>query len=301
MIFIRGVFIILLTALLFSCSEYPEDTEVLRLNDNALKSGVTADNSPVSIGPANATANSIINLRADDPMLERARISWYVNDRVDSNSKGPRFVSNRLKKGDIVHAAVVNDKGKFYSNRITLRNSPPVISKARLLPPLPVASSVLKVEAAAYDYDRDIVSFRYKWTVNGKTVSENPYLEYEFRRGDNISVEATPFDSDSSGKGVTLSGTIFNSLPVIDENQPLIDGRTYKYKIMARDPDGDPLFFTLEKGPEGMAVGPATGILTWEIPSDINKEYEINVSVSDNQGGKILVPFTARIFFKEVK
>ena len=300
MIFIRSVFILLVTALLFNCSEYPEDTEVLRLNDNALRSGVTPDNSPVSIGPVNATANSIINLMADDAMLEKARISWYVNDRIDSNTKGPRFVSKRLKKGDIVHAALVNDKGKFYSNRITLKNSPPVISRARLLPPLPVASSVLKAEADAYDHDRDIVSFRYKWTVNGKTVSENPYLEYEFRRGDSISAEVAPFDSESSGKGVTLRCTISNSLPVIDENQPLIDGRTYKYQIRANDPDGDTLIYTLEEGPEGMTVN-ADGMLKWEVPSDIKKEYGIKVSVSDNQGGKILVPFTARIFFKEEK
>ena len=299
MMFIRSILIVLLTALLFNCSEYPEDTEVLRLNDNVSRSQGLGDDVSVSINPVNATVNSIITLRADNLLLANGKIKWYINGKIDKNFRGPRFVSSRLKKEDVVQAAVVSRNGNFFSNKVTIKNSPPTISKAMLSPPIPGVSSVLKVEVSADDNDGDIVAFRYVWHVNEKAVGEHPFLEYDFKREDNVSVKVIPYDKEDEGRSITLKSRIFNSLPVISESSPLIDEKTYKYQIMAKDPDGDTFTFRIEQGPDSMTIDPSTGVITWTIPSELKEEYDIRVSVSDDQGGKIIVPFTTRIFFTE--
>ncbi len=297
MTILKSIFILLLTTLLFNCSEHSQDTEVSRVNNNIFESQTSTDKSVVRIGPVDATVQTIISLHVDNSLLSNGDINWYINGNREETSKGFRFTSNELKKGDAVQAVVVKDNKEYHSNEIIIRNTPPVITRSELLPRVPRTSSTLHVDIQAHDIDKDNISYKYKWILNGKFISEQSFLDTELKRGDTITVEVTPSDIEDSGKSIRLKSKVFNSLPVVSESSPVFDGKIYKYHLIASDPDGDILDYTLTQGPDGMTIDPASGIITWEVQSDNEVEHEIKVSVSDNHGGEVLVPFTTRISF----
>src|SRR5262249_14713550 len=53
--------------------------------------------------------------------------------------------------------------------------------------------------------------------------------------------------------------------PVIysDPNRSAAEGQRYQYAVLADDPDGDSLVFSLPKAPMGMSIDAATGLVSW--------------------------------------
>ena len=251
-----------------SCSEYSDDTKAPEADKAPPVSGQPVADSGLIIGPVDAAAQTIISLRTN----KNSEVQWYINDSRDDSSKGPRLISDELKKGDVVQAVIVDGDKEYRSNKIIIKNTPPVILKASLLPPVPRASSDLAVDLKANDIDKDNISFKYKWTLNGRFAGEESYLDTELKRDDMITVEATPYDGEDYGKSIKLKSKVFNSLPVILESAPSFDGKTYKYRITATDPDNDDLTYKFIEGPEGMTVDPSSGIMTWEVqPGEIGR------------------------------
>jgi PKD repeat protein len=67
-------------------------------------------------------------------------------------------------------------------------------------------------------------------------------------------------------------------------DQEVTVGYTFRYQVMASDPDGDNLTYNLIKGPDGMVVDPSTGEITYlaqEGHSGLT--YFVEVRVSDGQ------------------
>ena len=282
-----------------SCSEYSEDTKVPEADNDPLTSEQPVADPGVIIGPVDATAQTIISLRSGKAVMKTGKVRWYINGSRDDSSKGPRLISHELKKGSVVQAVIVDGDKEYRSNEIIIKNTPPVISKTRLLPPVPRASSELAVDVKANDVDKDNVFFEYRWTLNGRFAGEESYLDTELKRDDMITEEVTPYDGADYGKSIKLKSKVFNSLPVMSESKPFFDGKTYTYRITATDPDNDELTYKFEEGPDGMSVDPSSGIMTWEVQPGEAGFYEAKVSVSDNHGGKLLVPYTILIGFEE--
>lgn len=293
--------IITLSLLLFSgCSETPENSSSQNSEPQSIVSVKPDQRTTITIGPVDATVNSVINILTDDQTPVTGSISWYVNNSISPESKSRRFVSDSLEKGDRVKSIITRGTNKLESNEIIIQNSPPSIYRAKLSPERPGVLTAIRSEVTSNDIDGDIVDFRYKWYLNGKFINENNYLEYEFKRGDKISLEIVPIDEDNEGKGVRLETEIYNSLPVVDKSSPLIEDRIYKYRITATDPDGDTLTYKIEEGPEGMTIG-TDGMITWELPEDLKREYQVKVSVNDDHGGIKIIPFTASIYFEKIE
>ncbi len=297
---LRIIFVILLAALLFNCSDHPADKEVsTKVNAPDPAPPSPAENSTIVIGPVSATRQAVISLRADSSIINGAKISWYINDTEVESSEGVRFTSDRLEKGDVVRAVIIKGKKELHSNEIIIKNTPPVTLSAELLPAVPRVDSTLIVNIKTNDIDNDNISLKYQWAVNGKYAGEEDFLDGSFKRGDIITVQVTPFDGEDYGKTIRLKTRVFNSVPVFSANKPFLDGNIYKYQITATDPDGDTLTYTLKKGPEGMSIDPGTGMITWDVDSEDEGVYDIEVSISDNNGGEIIVPFSTRISFAE--
>lgn len=100
--------------------------------------------------------------------------------------------------------------------------------------------------------------------------------------------------SDGRG-GVATQSFVVAVLPDSTNNPPTIVseplpsavvGELYTSRIVAIDPDEDPLSFELLDGPGDMAIDAETGVLTWT-PSlpDIDIERNVTVQVSDRRGG----------------
>jgi hypothetical protein len=291
----KVIFILLAITLFITCSEYPEDTEILNVSEKVIKSQFPSDNNVISIGPINATSQTVILLKTNIPNINIDEIHWYINGDKDESLKGFRLTPGYLKKGDVVQAVIIDGDKEYKSNEITIKNTPPLIVKARLLPSIPTVSSTLKVKVEANDADRDNISFKYKWYINNTFIGEDSFLNTELKRGDIIEVEVTPFDGEDPGRSIRLKSEVYNSLPVITESKPYFDGKTYRYQVVASDPDEDVLTFKLDKAPDGMTIDPSSGTITWEVHPDDKGEHEINVIVSDNNGGEVLVPITVTI------
>jgi hypothetical protein len=84
---------------------------------------------------------------------------------------------------------------------------------------------------------------------------------------------------DGEGDGLNDSP----NLAPIDDRE-IDEGELLRFTVSATDPNGDTLTFTLDDGaPEGAAIDPVTGELTWT-PSEAQGpgEYQITVLVTDN-------------------
>jgi hypothetical protein len=80
---------------------------------------------------------------------------------------------------------------------------------------------------------------------------------------------------------------VVNGLPVVKSVVPkeLTPERRFIYRIVADDPDGDPLTYALTKAPSGMVLRGET--LEWQVPEEsIGANVNAVVIISDNDGGQ---------------
>ena len=145
------------------------------------------------------------------------------------------------------------------------------------------------------------IRYIYDWTVNGSDISGEieetlPWQE-GFKRGDVIGVAVTPY-SDLGQGAVTAGGafTIPNSPPVIssEPSASYSDGR-FTYTVLAEDPDGDAIDFTLRGAPPGMTIEPATGLIVWEYGEGDAGEYKVTVIAADSEGASVSQELTLTI------
>ncbi|KPJ99957.1 MAG: hypothetical protein AMK71_08880 [Nitrospira bacterium SG8_35_4] len=293
----KCICILILIFLLAGCSDKKKSLDLESIGEQGIKSR-SAQFGDIRIYPDDPTVETVISLSTDGQILEGAKINWYINDIKEESSIGLNFSSDALRKGDTVKAVLVKNGNTFESNELTVRNTPPAIIISELLPAKPKVDSNFTVTISAKDVDNDVINYRYKWTVNDIFASEMPYLNTELKSGDKVTVEVTPYDKDGSGKSVRMTRKVLNSLPVFSESKPVFEGTLYKYQVQATDPDNDVLAFKLEKGPEGMTIDPASGLITWEVKPQDKGYHDIEVRVTDNNGGSLIIPFTTRIGFQ---
>jgi hypothetical protein len=179
-------------------------------------------------------------------------------------------------------------------------NTPPKITSLKVSPEVPVAGDTLRAEVKTYDQEGDNVTVTYQWSRNDDLLIEDSdtlELTNDFKRGDKITLKATPNDGILSGASITLVITIANAQPVIIPSQDTFrfDGSIYTYRVKASDADGDPLTYTLKSSPAGMIIDSSTGEIKWNVPPGFAGKAPITVSVSDGSGGEVLQSFTLEI------
>ena len=151
-------------------------------------------------------------------------------------------------------------------------NTPPEL-KSPLVEPLgvkiddfhPGVGDTLKATVVATDADGDGVTINWQWSVNRVPIVgaiSDTLRPGSFKKGDEVGAEASARDTRG---GETLRPASFrvkikNSAPVITSNPAKLNG----YKIVAADPDNDPVTFTLEAPLPGFALS-ADGTLTFDV------------------------------------
>jgi RHS repeat-associated protein len=85
---------------------------------------------------------------------------------------------------------------------------------------------------------------------------------------------------------VTVSN-VLNASPVFASSPPgtAVADRNLSYFASARDAEGDPLRFELLVKPEGMVVGPSSGLVTWRPGASQIGVHEVLLRVGDGRGG----------------
>jgi hypothetical protein len=128
-------------------------------------------------------------------------------------------------------------------------NRPPVIRSAAIFPAAVAIETELRVEVQSEDMDGDPVTYRYQWLVNGSPASGETTSQFKtdgLKNGDRITVELTPNDGKVDGAALTANPvTVGNTAPDIAEIHlepvPIRRGEQLKVKVIAGDPDGDPV------------------------------------------------------------
>ncbi len=131
-------------------------------------------------------------------------------------------------------------------------NHPPVVKSASIVPnPLTLATAPT-VRVEAQDLDLNTISFRYRWHANGQNLpgqkreSISPEL---LKRGDQVTVEVTPFDGTIEGAPfITETVIVGNTAPIVSRIDLDFDRTTRGRHVTARvdvvDPDHDAISLT---------------------------------------------------------
>ena len=128
-------------------------------------------------------------------------------------------------------------------------NNPPIVRSAGIFPANVSLEATLQVDIQGEDKDGDAIHYQYQWIVNGLPVPDGTgpqFLTAQLKKGDEIGVELIPSDGKVNGAAFkTASVTVGNTAPRIDEihmePSPVHRGEILKARVMARDPDGDPV------------------------------------------------------------
>ena len=287
-----NIVIIMLSLILLSCSSQPDNNT----SQQVISNNIISSKGPVRIQPVEAVKGTVLIIKAEGSLINDSEIQWLIDGIASESAKSTRFDTSQLRKGNTVRAVIIKGDKEFQSNEITIRNTAPSIINAKLLPQLPTSVSTFTTQVNSKDIDNDMVSYNYKWFVKDEYRGNDSFLDTELQRGDDVRVEISPTDREDTGKSVSLTSQVFNSLPVVIESVPVIKGNLYKHRIDVSDPDGDTLTFTLKKGPEGMSID-QSGVLFWKIKPDDSGDHDIEVLISDNHGSEILVPIFTSIKF----
>lgn len=296
------LFISFLVFLVVSCSK-KEDEGFKGLNEaqTDLKKGLYR----IELTPQYPKRNSSIRVEVKGINPQDVTYQWMVNGKDIEGATGDTFKYNELRKHDEVRVRVnIKGKGEVISDPIYIPNTPPRILTANLSPSEPRIGDRVSVNISASDEDDDAVELIYSWSINGEPIdATSDSIEIDgqrIKKGDKLSVMITPRDKESNGEPVTLSLVVANSPPdLLKDLQGNIEGFTYTARVMASDPDGDTLTYTLKKSPDGMVIDSKSGLITWKLRPDDKGEHEVTVSVADDSGGEAIINYRIKIGIQE--
>lgn len=254
----------------------------------------------------NFTVENDITVKATvvSPVPAEVTYSWYVNDGEVYGVNQKTLSTTHFEKRDRVSCTItVTDSLGKVSEPVTvgpvvIENTSPRILWADITPTDSIYKGTdLSIELEAEDPDGDDIEIRYTWFVGNSIVSTDSVLPgNQLIAGKNVLAELVPFDGDTTGDMFEVTR------PIIVQNTPpaftgatntVIGDSLLTCKINARDPDGDPLTFTLESAPSGMTID-STGVISWVFsPPQNDTTFTVTVSVIDDKGAgqKLDIPF----------
>lgn len=291
----RSLIFIFLVALSACSSEKPAGTEgklatgpgSMQAPTAGLSSSPAAVYSLEVIGGADLTRTTTLSLRVNgfDPVA--SRFEWLVNGAVVGSGTTLSMKNVPSKKGDNVQAKAYFQGKEIASSILTVKNTPPELTKVKIMPEVFKPGDTLYIEAAGDDVDGDPVELFFEWTRNGEPAGKGRSIEGPVRRGDRISVKITAFDGERYSVPVVLNREIKNMPPmIIDDKKSDYAAGVYTYYLRGSDPDGDTLTFALKSGPAGMTINPQTGVVTWKVPGDFKGKAAFVVTANDGHGGE---------------
>jgi hypothetical protein len=219
---------------------------------------------------------------------------WYLNG-VDSGRTSNPLPASATTREDIWTVYVVpNDgaaDGPAGTDSATIGNGPPSLTSATISPVTAYTNDTLTATGTGYsDPDGDPESETYQWYLNGTAIAgaTDPTLSGSyFVKGDDITVDITPYDGFDYGAAVTSgTRTIQNSAPSapgvdVTPNYPEPDDDlTCSVARASTDDDGDAISYTYSWTVNGVPSAHTTATISSAYTSD-GETWACSVTASD--------------------
>jgi hypothetical protein len=226
---------------------------------------------------------------------EISSVKWLVNG--EERGDGEVLAPVRLQRGDRIQAVVVLRTGggetTVTAPEVVAVNALPAVTDVRLEPQAPISGSEVRAVVGARDPDDDPLTFKYQWHVDNAAMpgGGDTLTLKGVRKGSWVHVAVTPNDGFADGAWKSSSRyQVVNAPPVVTSKPPttIPPSRVLSHSIVAEDPDGDPLTYTLVKGPEGATLSGAT--FTWKVNDrDLDRLAEVVIRISDTDGASTVL------------
>ena len=228
------------------------------------------------------------------------RYQWLINGyRVDGEIH-PTLSPARLKLGDKVEVEIIAADGQtsgkpYRTEPVIVGNTPPEVVKVSI-ESTGSDRSTMHALAEGVDVDQDAIHYAYRWWRNGTLVAGGDTATLNtgaFSRDDSITVEVIPRDAGGAGKSkLSEPVALGNNAPKITSHPPSkFDKGVFVYNVQAIDDDKDSLKYLLEAAPSGMTIDPVTGMISWQVASDVKGTHRVRILVQDGQGGSAFQDF----------
>jgi hypothetical protein len=254
---------------------------------------VVAPSSPSRIAPPAVSVKSPPRQGA-----EVLHVQWFVNG--SEQESGPHLSPSSFQRGDKIRAVVTlragGDEMLLATPEVVAVNALPGVTDVRIEPRAPTSGSTIRAIVQGQDADQDVLKYQYKWYVNDlPAAGEGESLVLKgVKKGSWVYVSATPNDGYADGAWKeSPRHQVVNGPPVVRNQSPatIPPSRTLTHAIVAEDPDGDPLTYTLVSGPVGCVLSGAT--LTWKLSdSDLGRTANIVIRISDDDGASTVLTMT---------
>lgn len=254
----------------------------------------------LGLAPVNPDAQSGVRASLIVPAGTPAsveRVRWIVNGE-QLESEGMRLAGRPLRRGDVVSAKaevrVSAERFVVSSSDVTIGNSLPEATSAELVPATPKAGDTLRVVAVGRDADGDLVSFRYRWFVNGKESPGDNTSLFAVRKGSRdawIHAEVEAHDGIAEGSRLfTPKVQVLNAPPAVEKVDMGRDGNRFTATVRVSDPDGDPVDLQAKSLPHGVSL--SGKVLSWEADAiSVRTESLVVLVLSDGHGGDVEYSF----------
>ncbi|PLX91359.1 MAG: hypothetical protein C0621_11185 [Desulfuromonas sp.] len=297
----RQLFGLLLICCVFSaCSKEAEQKQAQApsVSEPAISSSGELS---VQLVPSEPTRTSRIKAMVSSSRGAALDLIWRVNGQK-VETQGTLLAPGVFVKGDVI-TVEVNSEGERVESSVVVRNTPPRIIRAEFESTAVQTGRDIKIIPEAVDEDGDDLSFSYLWIVNGEELSwiDGSVLSAErFKKGDEIDVVITPHDGESAGE--TFSGAAFqipNAPPYfVSVPATSFKANTYTYRVEARDPEGDPIAYSLEAAPAGMTIDSSSGMVRWEIGQNQAGEQPVRIVATDSDGVRAVQEYVLTISYQ---
>ncbi|MFQ5842684.1 MAG: Ig domain-containing protein [Thermodesulfobacteriota bacterium] len=256
----------------------------------------------IKVTPENPSTDTElrVELKAHDSEGDpvQYQYQWVKNGRDIPGANGQTLTGDHFRKGNSISIRVAPSDGKLqgkeaFSDPIRIFNSIPKVTMISIDPEFPRRNSPLKARVEASDPDGDTIAFSYQWVKNGNVLmGEHSEIlrDSTLRKGDKVTLRVTPYDMEGTGEQVASQEiAILNSAPIITSSPQAqkLKSTLYRYQVVAQDPDGDPITFSLSpSSPRGMTIDPQTGLIQWKIGRDDAGTHTIEIIATDGDEGR---------------
>jgi len=179
----------------------------------------------------------------------------------------------------------------------------PAFSGIRILPLQPTRLDTLKADIATGTDTGKKRTYTYRWKINDKTVegaTGDTLKSDRLKKRDMVTVTATPHEGDQAGfplESPIIS--IHSASPILElkaASQKRKVGESIEMQLLASDPDGDAVTFSLEVPTvEGMIIDKTTGKITWRPRPDQRGKIRFGAAAEDTDKTKVTKVFEVMV------